>query len=276
MEGTHKATEELLPEVEQSQKATETATEAIPRYALHTPSPVFCLAALSRLSSDGFPIGGQAILSKMRQSNVPLSKHMALQLEKQFETFRVAAGQVRSGTIGTGYTSVARRRGLPQLQHTKSYVFDQTTTHKLSPRLQSVGLNMANARNTFPTILRPPTQGEPSQAHIQREMVETRTADCNQEEQPTGQQMEMSRLEQPNLEQEIDLMIERTLSEHVDGLRNYLRTHRDRFQQLAQHQQTERLRMQREFDRQQELLIKQICAEIDMSNSATDASARSR
>ncbi|SPP74775.1 Hypothetical predicted protein [Drosophila guanche] len=258
------ATEQLLPEVEQSQKATETATETIPRYALHTPSTMLCLAALSRLSSDGFPIGGQAILSRMRQSNVSLSNHMALQLEKKFETFRVAAGQVRSGNIGT---SVARRRGLPHLQHTKSYIFGQPTTHMLAPHPQSVGLNMANARNIFPTILRPLTLEEPSQAHIQRETVESRTADCNQEEQPTDQQMETSRLEQPNLEQEIDLMIERTLSEHVDGLRNYLRTHRDRFQQLAQHQQNERLRMQREFDRQKELLIKQICAEIDMTTT---------
>lgn len=53
-------------------------------------------------------------------------------------------------------------------------------------------------------------------------------------------------------------------------LKDIKSAHRDRFQQLVQYQHEEQRRMQAEFDRQQKLLIEQICADINVSAYAHD------
>ncbi|XP_022225076.2 uncharacterized protein LOC111075874 [Drosophila obscura] len=270
-----------MEELEQSQEGTKIQTETNTIHGPNVHSHVLGLAALARFSSvrstgSGFHIDGQAILSPLltqtKRSDMQVSKQMAFQLENKFEKDRVPAGQERSGH---GYTSVARRRGLPQLQHSKTDIFEQPPrTKKLSPGPQSLGLKMANAKNAggyAVQLLQSLTLEKPSQvlvqrkadaeareqAHIQPEIVGSKAKGYSPKHQ--------ERLVQPSLEQEIDLMIERTLNEHVNGLRNYLRSHRDRFIQLLQSQYDERLRMQQEFDRQQKLLIQQICAETDLA-----------
>lgn len=74
----------------------------------------------------------------------------------------------------------------------------------------------------------------------------------------------------------MERIIERALDEHgaleasrKAGVRNYLRGHRERMNQLVIHQEKERRRMQAEFDHQQRQLIEELCAEIDVS-SATE------
>nr|ADY17745.1 AT22896p [Drosophila melanogaster] len=77
-------------------------------------------------------------------------------------------------------------------------------------------------------------------------------------------------------DREVERIIERALDEHgaleasrKAGVRNYLRGHRERMNQLVIHQEKERRRMQAEFDHQQRQLIEELCAEIDVS-SATE------
>lgn len=53
-------------------------------------------------------------------------------------------------------------------------------------------------------------------------------------------------------------------------LKDIKSAHRDRFQQLVQYQLEEQRRMQAEFDRQQKLLIEQICADINVSTYAME------
>lgn len=55
-------------------------------------------------------------------------------------------------------------------------------------------------------------------------------------------------------------------------LKDIKSAHRDRFQQLVQYQLEEQRRMQAEFDRQQKLLIEQICADINVSTYAMEQS----
>ncbi|XP_017060567.1 uncharacterized protein LOC108100935 isoform X2 [Drosophila ficusphila] len=76
-------------------------------------------------------------------------------------------------------------------------------------------------------------------------------------------------------DREVERIIERALGEHGPleasrkaGVRNYLRGHRERMNQLVLHQEEERRRMQAEFDHQQRQLIEQLCAEIDVSPGA--------
>ncbi|XP_017145358.1 uncharacterized protein LOC108157696 isoform X1 [Drosophila miranda] len=435
MDSTRKAMEKLLAEVEQSQTQSQEGTET----TATTPTETTTISgpntpsqhspdALSGASSNNsigsrFHIDGQPILAPLmtetKRSDLQLSKHMALQLEKKLETVRVPGGQEDSENIGNAYTPMGARRVVPLLQQTKTYIFDQPpSTIKMPQRPQSLGIEVTDAEDTkdakIPTILvNPPTPQqqelqpgdltslgcsvltvhnrrlnnitnrilhfersglgkmlpststepatviwhgqdmeydtsakpsltqtlssltiklnneragagrctvqrsrsftleEPSQvlvehmqrtadaearalAHFQRETVESkakrvsrspksrnsipsrgclrmRPVSPNKQEQPPRQVMEMLLQDQPNLDQEIDLMIERTLNDHkvaannVDWLRNYLRTHRDRFNQLVQYQHDERLRMQEEFERQQKFLINQICAEVDLS-----------
>ncbi|BFG01954.1 uncharacterized protein DMAD_01589 [Drosophila madeirensis] len=413
MDSTRKAMEKLLAEVEWSQEGTETTattpTDTTTIFGRNTPNQ----HSPEARSGSRFHIDGQAILppllTETKRSDIQLSKHMALQLAKRFETFRVVGGQEESES-----NSMAKRRDLPQLQQTRTYIFDHppSSSSVMPQRPQSLGIDAQDA--SIPTIqVNPPTpqqqeaskslggsvltvhqrklnsitnrilhferaglgrmlppaiealpstsnepatgvwQGqqaldasakppltqtpsshtvklnadragagvctvqrsrsftleEPSQvlvehmqrkadaearerelAHFQRETVESkakrvsrspksrsspRSTLCpvkpkqQQEQQPEARQQVEVEL---NMDQEIELMIERTLKEHkldhashVDGLRNHLRTHRDRFNQLVQYQHDERLRMQGEFDRQQKFLINQICAEIDLS-----------
>ncbi|KAI8033502.1 hypothetical protein M5D96_013734 [Drosophila gunungcola] len=75
-------------------------------------------------------------------------------------------------------------------------------------------------------------------------------------------------------DREVERIIERALGEHClleasrrAGVRNYLRGHRERMNQLVQYQEEERRRMQSQFDLQQRQLIEELCAEIDDSSS---------
>lgn len=90
-------------------------------------------------------------------------------------------------------------------------------------------------------------------------------------------------------QQQIKELLERALHETTDAmeeqnvekrrqlavakqkmLKDIKSAHRDRFQQLMQYQHEEQRRMQAEFDRQQKLLIEQICADINVSIYAQD------
>ncbi|XP_043949353.1 uncharacterized protein LOC108028891 isoform X2 [Drosophila biarmipes] len=75
-------------------------------------------------------------------------------------------------------------------------------------------------------------------------------------------------------DREVERIIERALGEHGPleasrraGVRNYLRSHRERMNQLVLYQEEERRRMQTQFDQQQRQLIEELCAEIDVSSS---------
>ncbi|XP_041452035.1 LOW QUALITY PROTEIN: uncharacterized protein LOC111070384 [Drosophila obscura] len=427
MDSTRKAMEKLLAEVVQShiqsQEGTEstatTPTDTTTISSPNTPSQ-HSSDALSGLSSSNsigsrFHIDGQAILPPLmtatKRSDIQLSKHMALQLEKKFETVRVPGGQERSEKTGNSNNSIGQKAGSaasaanedvhlqrpqslglemanakdaniptiqvnpptpqqqkPQQENSKSLGSSVLTVHQrrlnnitnciLHFEREGLGRMLPPATDSLPSTSTEPatvvwqgqeildtsttpsltqpssshtfklngaggcpvqrsrsfTLEEPSkvlvehmqrkadaeardreQAHFQRETVEskakrvsrspksrssTQISGClrlcpvrpNQQEQPASQQTEMSRQEQPNLDEEIELMIERILNEqqldhvnHVDELRSYLRTHKNRFNQLVQYQHEELLRMQGEFDRQQKFLINQICGEIDLS-----------
>nr|XP_044249188.1 uncharacterized protein LOC108058860 isoform X2 [Drosophila takahashii] len=74
-------------------------------------------------------------------------------------------------------------------------------------------------------------------------------------------------------DREVERIIERALGEHCPleasrkaGVRSYLRSHRERMNQLVLHQEEERRRMQTQFDHQQRQLIEELCAEIDVSS----------
>ncbi|KAH8357990.1 hypothetical protein KR084_010884, partial [Drosophila pseudotakahashii] len=74
-------------------------------------------------------------------------------------------------------------------------------------------------------------------------------------------------------DREVERIIERALGEHCPleasrkaGVRNYLRSHWERMNQLVLHQEEERRRMQTQFDHQQRQLIEELCAEIDVSS----------
>ncbi|XP_043660004.1 uncharacterized protein LOC122624486 isoform X2 [Drosophila teissieri] len=74
-------------------------------------------------------------------------------------------------------------------------------------------------------------------------------------------------------DREVERIIERALDEHgaleasrKAGVRNYLRGHRERMNQLVIHQEEERRRMQAQFYNQQRQLIEELCAEIDVSS----------
>ncbi|XP_037726241.1 uncharacterized protein LOC119557541 isoform X2 [Drosophila subpulchrella] len=75
-------------------------------------------------------------------------------------------------------------------------------------------------------------------------------------------------------DREVERIIERALGEHGPleasrkaGVRNYLRSHRERMNQLVLYQEEERRRMQTQFDQQQRQLIEELCAEIDVTSS---------
>ncbi|XP_017119378.1 uncharacterized protein LOC108140871 isoform X2 [Drosophila elegans] len=74
-------------------------------------------------------------------------------------------------------------------------------------------------------------------------------------------------------DREVERIIEKALGEHCTleasrraGVRNYLRGHRERMNQLVLYQEEERRRMQSQFDLQQRQLIEELCAEIDDSS----------
>ncbi|XP_017078297.1 centriolar coiled-coil protein of 110 kDa isoform X2 [Drosophila eugracilis] len=73
-------------------------------------------------------------------------------------------------------------------------------------------------------------------------------------------------------DREVERIIERALDERGPqeanrkaGVRNYLRGHRERMNQLILHQEEERRRMQAQFEVQQRQLVEELCAEIDIS-----------
>lgn len=91
------------------------------------------------------------------------------------------------------------------------------------------------------------------------------------------QQQQIRELLQRALHETTDVMEEQDVEKHRQlavakqkMLKDIKSAHRDRFQQLVQYQLEEQRRMQAEFDRQQKLLIEQICADINVSTYALE------
>ncbi|XP_033235629.1 adenylate cyclase, terminal-differentiation specific-like isoform X2 [Drosophila pseudoobscura] len=123
-------------------------------------------------------------------------------------------------------------------------------------------------RQAYPG-LEQPRQEQPRQVYPS---LEQPRQEQPRQEQPRQEQSRQEQSRQEHLDREIDRIIRNTLKEGtvpailVDGLRNYLRSNRDqRFNQLMKLQHDQRVRMQREFDRQQQVLIAQICTETDVT-----------
>ncbi|XP_033253559.1 uncharacterized protein LOC117192939 [Drosophila miranda] len=124
--------EKFWAEVEQSQTQSQEETET-------TATIPFETTDISGITMDA-PSGSGS------SSSIGFRLHIAtdLHLENKLEPVRVVAGQDRSENIGN-YISVARRRGLPQLnlQQTETYIFELPTSSNQSPEPE-----MADAKDT--------------------------------------------------------------------------------------------------------------------------------
>ncbi|EDW36004.1 GL16912 [Drosophila persimilis] len=142
--------EKFWTEVEQSQTLSQEETET-------TATIPFETTDISGISLDA-----------------PSGLHIAtdIHLEKKLEPVRVVAGQDRSENIGNGYISVARRRGLPQLnlEQTESYIFELPTSSN-----QSLEPEVAEAKDTnMPTIqVNPPIPQNPELETVAPESLDS-------------------------------------------------------------------------------------------------------
>jgi len=122
----------------------------------------------------------------------------------------------------------------------------------------------------------------PSQSlvNFQRQTIESqakrvnRSSRCNSSNIATATNTTTNGSSCSRRDREVERIIERALGEHGPleasrkaGVRNYLRSHRERMNQLVLYQEEERRRMQTQFDQQQRQLIEELCAEIDVSSS---------
>ncbi|XP_017145645.1 uncharacterized protein LOC108158014 [Drosophila miranda] len=154
--------EKFRAEVEQSQTLSQEETET-------TATIPFATTDISGISLDA-PSGSGSSSSNGSRLHIATDLH----LENKFEPVRVVAGQDRSENIGN-YISVARRRGLPQLnlQQAETYIFElpNSSNQSLEPEVADA----KDAKDTnIPTIqVNPPIPQNPELEPVAPESLDS-------------------------------------------------------------------------------------------------------